>query len=104
MRLRWDRRALQDLRDIHSYVAANSSPGSAERVRRHLRSRTDLLASRPLLGVASSNPSIRVLFPTRYPYRIYLLSKVTRSSSCTSATRRGEPLTTCSLDGTDPRR
>ncbi|MEZ0303212.1 MAG: type II toxin-antitoxin system RelE/ParE family toxin [Hyphomicrobiaceae bacterium] len=71
MTLRWDRRALQDLKDIHSYVAANSSPGSAERVRRHLRNRTDLLASSPLLGVASSNPSIRVLFPTRYPYRIY---------------------------------
>jgi plasmid stabilization system protein ParE len=69
--LRGDARALQDLRDIRSYIAAQGSPASAERVRRHLRGRINRLRSNPFIGVVTSNPDIRVLPPTRYPYRIY---------------------------------
>jgi plasmid stabilization system protein ParE len=71
MNLRWRPRALRDLRDICSYIAAHGSPAAADRVRRHLRSRADRLRTSPLIGVASSNPQIRILPPTRYPYRIY---------------------------------
>jgi len=71
MKLRWRPRALQDLREIRSYIATQSSPAAADRVRRHLRTRAIRLRSSPLIGVVSSNPEIRILPPTRYPYRIY---------------------------------
>jgi plasmid stabilization system protein ParE len=71
MNLRWRPRALQDLRDIRSYIATHASPAAADRVRRHLRARADRLRASPFIGVASSNPEIRILPPTRYPYRIY---------------------------------
>jgi toxin ParE1/3/4 len=71
MRLRWDSRALQDLQDIRSYIAAHGSPAAADRVRRHLRTRAQRLAKTPFIGVVSSNPDVRILPPARYPYRIY---------------------------------
>ena len=49
----------------------NASPAAADRVRGHLRARIDRLRANPFIGVTSSNPDIRVLPPTRYPYRIY---------------------------------
>jgi len=71
MNLRWDTRALQDLRDIRNYVAVHGSPAAADRIRQHLRSRVDRLLTNPFVGVATTNPQIRILPPTRYPYRIY---------------------------------
>ena len=71
MKLRWRPRALRDLQDIRGYIAAQSSAASADRVRRHLRARANRLSTNPYIGVASSNPEIRMLPPTRYPYRIY---------------------------------
>jgi toxin ParE1/3/4 len=71
MKLRWDPRALQDLTEIRSYIATKASPGAAERVRRHLRNRAESLRKNPFLGVVSSHAEMRVLAPTRYPYRIY---------------------------------
>ena len=71
MKLRWDVRAVQDLRDIRSYIATHGSPLAAERVRQHLRTRGQRLLINPLIGVVSTNPQIRILPPTRYPYRIY---------------------------------
>jgi plasmid stabilization system protein ParE len=71
MRLRWRPRALQDLRDIRAYIATHGSPAAAERVRRHLRTRIARLLDNPFIGVATSDPEIRTLPPTRYPYRIY---------------------------------
>ena len=71
MKLRWDPRAVQDLRDIRRYIAAASSATIANRVRRHLQKRVRLLPANPHMGVASSNREIRILAPTRYPYRIY---------------------------------
>src|SRR5262245_61158171 len=71
MRLRWDTRALQDLRDIRSYFAKHGSPAAADRVRRHLRTRIERLLSNPFIGVMSTIPDIRTLPPTRFPYRIY---------------------------------
>jgi toxin ParE1/3/4 len=71
MKLRWDARAVQDLRDIRRYIAAHGSPAAADRVRRHLRTRVDRLLTNPFIGVITTNPQIRILPPTRYPYRIY---------------------------------
>jgi len=71
MRLRYDVRAIQDLRDIRAYLETHASPTIAAKVRSHLRARADRLCAHPFLGVASSNPDIRILPATRYPYRIY---------------------------------
>jgi plasmid stabilization system protein ParE len=56
MNLRWDARALQDLQDISRYLGTHASPAAAERIRKHLRTRAHRLRTRPLIGVASSNP------------------------------------------------
>jgi plasmid stabilization system protein ParE len=69
--LRWDARAVRDLRDIRRYIAIHGSPAAADRVRRHLRTRIQRLRTNPLIGVISSNPDIRILPPARYPYRVY---------------------------------
>lgn len=71
MSIRWDARAVQDLQDIRSYIVQHGSPAAADRVRLHLRSRIELLLTKPLIGVPTSNSEIRILPPTRYPYRIY---------------------------------
>ena len=71
MNLHWDARALQDLRDIRSYIAKRGSAAAADRVRQHLRTRVHRLVSHPFIGVLSTNVQIRILPPTRYPYRIY---------------------------------
>jgi plasmid stabilization system protein ParE len=71
MNLRWDARALEDIRDIRSYIAVHGLPAAADRVRQHLRNRIYRLLTNPFMGVATSNPQIRILPPTRYPYRIY---------------------------------
>jgi plasmid stabilization system protein ParE len=71
MNIRWDVRALEDLRDIRRYIAKRGSPASADRVREHLRTRIARLLAKPRIGVFTSNPEIRILPPTRYPYRIY---------------------------------
>ena len=71
MNIRWDVRALEDLRDIRRYTVKRGSPAAANHVREHLRTRIARLLTRPLIGVLTSNPEIRILPPTRYPYRIY---------------------------------
>jgi plasmid stabilization system protein ParE len=71
MKLRWDPRALQDLREIRSYIAEHGSPAAADRVRQHLRIRIDGLLAHPFIGAVTTNPEIRILPPARYPYRIY---------------------------------
>ena len=71
MKLRYDARAIQDLRDVRNYLVAQGAPTAAERVRRHLRASINRLPKSPLIGTISSIAEIRILPPTRYPYRIY---------------------------------
>ena len=71
MNVRWDARALDDLREIRRYISQRGAPAAADRVREHLRTRIARLLIRPLIGVLTSNPEIRILPPTRHPYRIY---------------------------------
>ena len=66
MKLRFDPRAIQDLHDIRAYLVAHASRQAAEVVGRHLRTRIERLKSLPLIGIATDNPEVRVLPPTRY--------------------------------------
>jgi plasmid stabilization system protein ParE len=65
------RRAERDLQDIHDYLLSAAGAKAADRVRVHLRRKIGLLARSPHLGRPTSNPDIRLLAPTRYPYRVY---------------------------------
>ncbi len=71
MKLRIDARALEDLRDIHGYIAVHGSATAAEQVRRYLRTRLQRMLTTPRIGMMTDNPDIRIVPPVRYPYRIY---------------------------------
>lgn len=71
LKLRLDRQAKLDLIEIRNYLLAHAGNAAAQRVRNHLRARMQILQRMPLIGVATSEPGIRILAPTRYPYRIY---------------------------------
>ena len=66
-------RAVADLIDIRDYLLEHGGEQSADRVRSHIRQRLERLRLRPGLGLATSHPEIRVLNPTKYPYRIYFV-------------------------------
>lgn len=65
------RRAQRDLQNIMDYLLQEAGAKAAERVRNHLRRKIHRLASIPHMGKATTNPDIRILPPTLYPYRIY---------------------------------
>lgn len=67
--LRFDDWALDDLRQIRSYIAERS-PSGAERVRRHIMHTIDSLADFPFLGKATDEPRVRILVMTKYPYLV----------------------------------
>ena len=71
LRISLHRRADQDLQEIQSYLVQQAGAQAAERVRLHLLSKLRRLASTPRMGRPTSNAAIRILPPTRYPYRIY---------------------------------
>ena len=71
LKLRFDPQTITDLLDIRAYLLTKTDTGTAERVRAHLRLRMEKLRHNPRLGVRTSEPDIRVLPPTRYPFRIY---------------------------------
>ena len=71
MKVRLDEQAKRDLVDIRTYLMRHASPAAAERVQSHLRSRINGLGRHPYIGTRASEPDIRVLAPSRYPYRIY---------------------------------
>lgn len=71
LKVRLDAQAKRDLLHIRSYLIEHAGRAAAERVREHLRQRINRLRDLPLMGVVTSEPAIRVLPPTRYPYRIY---------------------------------
>ncbi len=71
MKVRLHSRAQRDLREIRDYILAQYGSATAEKVRKHLKERILRLGREPQPGISSSEPSIRVLSPTRYPYRIY---------------------------------
>ena len=71
MKVSLHRRARSDLEAIRSYLLKHADVQAAERVKEHLRTKISRLANRPFIGTATDDPDIRILPPTRYPYRIY---------------------------------
>jgi len=71
LKLRLDVQAWDDFSAIREHLMAEAGAASANRVRDHLRKRMEGLRHNPRLGVRTSDPDIRILPPTRYPYRIY---------------------------------
>jgi toxin ParE1/3/4 len=71
LKVRLQRRAKADLAAIAAYLLQEAGEQAANRVRQSLQQRMLRLSDRPLLGTMTSNSRIRVLTPTKYPYRIY---------------------------------
>jgi toxin ParE1/3/4 len=67
MALRWLRQALDDLRGIHDYIAAEN-PAAARRVISHLREQARLLPEHPEIGRPGRLPGTRELVVVRFPY------------------------------------
>jgi plasmid stabilization system protein ParE len=65
------RRAEDDLRAILNYITRQADRRTAERVRSDIMRRLRILSSSPRMGAPSSQRGVRMLQPTRYPYRIY---------------------------------
>ena len=70
LKLRYTRPALADLGTILDYVAANS-PQGARRVHARIKTLIDLLPQHPYIGRRTSDPVIRRLTTTPYPYLIF---------------------------------
>ena len=71
LKVRLHARARADLRAIRDYLLEHAGPRPAERVRLHLKEKMMRLSESPNIGTQTSMAQIRILPPTRYPYRIY---------------------------------
>ena len=71
LKVRLHQKARADLESIRDYLLQHADRSAAERVRVHLRQKIQRLADHPNIGTATSNPDIRIVPPTKYPYRIY---------------------------------
>jgi toxin ParE1/3/4 len=74
--IRFRTRALRDLESIKDYIAEHDI-GAANRVAAHLMRRIQRLGKSPLIGKKTDRSGVRVVFPTKYPYRIYYLLTAT---------------------------
>jgi plasmid stabilization system protein ParE len=70
MRVRYTPRAFSDLEDIRSYIHEHN-PAAARRFVTVIERIVDRLADFPESGQRSDEPDVRVIYATRYPYRIY---------------------------------
>jgi toxin ParE1/3/4 len=68
--LRFDDNALDDLKQIKSYLA-DRSPTGAERVRSHIMHAIDSLTDFPFLGKMTDEPRARILVMSKYPYLVF---------------------------------
>jgi toxin ParE1/3/4 len=66
----FDPQAVQDLEDIRDYLV-ELNPDAAEAVRVDIMTRLHKLRDAPLSGKATDFKDVRVLYPIKYPYRIY---------------------------------
>lgn len=67
MRIRWLRRALQNL-DAEAAYIAHDSPKSADEFVRHMLASAGMLAQHPQMGRPGRVPGTRELVVTRFPY------------------------------------
>jgi plasmid stabilization system protein ParE len=70
VRLRYTLPALADLSAILDHIAAHS-PQGARRVQTRLRALTDLLLLHPHIGRHTTDPAIRRMTMTPYPYLVF---------------------------------
>jgi plasmid stabilization system protein ParE len=70
VRLRYTLPALVDLSTIRDYIAAHS-PTGARRVQARIQAVADLLSLHPNIGRRTSDPTIRRMVATPYPYLIF---------------------------------
>ena len=70
MRLRYTLPALADLSAILDYIAAHS-PRGARQVQTRIKVLTDLLLLHPHIGRRTSDPTIRRMPMTPYPYLLF---------------------------------
>jgi addiction module RelE/StbE family toxin len=67
MRLRWDRRAVEDLEAIYAYIAADN-PKAAARVVERIQKSVSRLSMMPLSGRPGVTKTTRLLSAPRVPY------------------------------------
>jgi toxin ParE1/3/4 len=70
VRLRYTLPALADLSAILDYIAAHS-PQGARRVQARIKVLIDLLLQHPHIGTRTSDPAIRRMPTTPYPYLVF---------------------------------
>lgn len=70
--VRFDEQALADIDEIRGYISSFDHE-AAGRVVNHIVARIEALKNKPDLGKPSSRPGLRVLYPIKYPYRVYYL-------------------------------
>jgi plasmid stabilization system protein ParE len=70
VRLRYTRPALADLAAILDYIA-DRSPQGARRVQARIQAVTDLLLQYPRMGRRTSDPAIRRMATTPYPFLVF---------------------------------
>ncbi len=67
LRIRWSRRATNDIDAITDYIAKDSK-GAAKRIGSYIRAAARPLATSPRLGRAVDTETTRELILSRYPY------------------------------------
>jgi toxin ParE1/3/4 len=70
VKIRYTLPALADLSAILDYITAHS-PQGARRVQARIQTVIDLLLIEPLIGTGTSDPDIRRLPTTPYPYLVF---------------------------------
>ena len=70
MRLRYTRPALEDLDAILTYIAERSPLGE-QRVKARIRSVIELLLASPHIGLQTTDPTIRRVNASPYPYIVF---------------------------------
>jgi toxin ParE1/3/4 len=73
MDLKLRHRAVRDLVEIRNRLLDRAGEQAADSVRRHLAKRIERVRLKPDLGISSDHPDVRILSPTKYPYRIYFM-------------------------------
>ncbi|MGO8818616.1 MAG: type II toxin-antitoxin system RelE/ParE family toxin [Terriglobia bacterium] len=70
MRIRWDARAVQDLREIRAYIAADK-PAAAVHVAKRIKTSVRRLSEFPAMGRQTARPNIRKLSIPGTPFAVY---------------------------------
>jgi plasmid stabilization system protein ParE len=70
MRIIWDARAVQDLREIRAFIAADK-PAAAAHVAKHIKISVRRLSKFPSMGRHTTRPNIRKLSIPGTPFAVY---------------------------------